>query len=230
MSEPRSGVNWSVLTPQLLRPKPVERAVVEVERLRTLVGDEAAALAAASAALDEAEKADVQALAASFRSGATATPQTPKIEQARTAVREHERRVEAAREALAAAEVDVGVALQQARASWQTSAVKETERVRQECRDALASLRAELERLSALRGLDAWLQADMNEAKTMRARGLLHAPSSRTAQANGDPVGGDLLLQWTSELIDPPAKPEPPENRPLPGPTPVRHDDAAVAY
>ena len=134
----KTGINWSVVTPKLLRPKPVEKAVAEVERLRALVADEAEALTAATAALDEAEKTDVQELASAFRSGSTAKPHTPKIEQARANLREHERRVEAARAALAAAEADVGVELHAQRGTWLAAAEREADKERAQCR-ALAS-------------------------------------------------------------------------------------------
>ena len=114
---PRQGVNWTVVTPELLRPAPVKKAHREAVRLRELVQTEQEALIAATSALETAEAADVHALAQSFRTGTKATPSTAQVEQARAAVREHERRVEGAREALTAAEADLGVELQRQRES-----------------------------------------------------------------------------------------------------------------
>ena len=209
----REGYNWSVVAPTELRPPKVAKAVNEAQRLRELQQTEQQALITATVELERAEADDVAALAASFRTGSEAQPRTEQVEQARMAVREHERRVQAAGEALSAAEADVGSELQRARESWLASAAKESERVRQQCRDALDALRAGLDSLTTLRALAEWL-SDGIEPKALRGRGLLHAPSSRTAMANGDPVGGDLLLQWTAELIDPPSKREPIEHEP----------------
>ena len=50
----------------------------------------------------------------------------------------------------------------------------------------------------------------------MSAR-LLVSPSSARAQANSDTVSGDVLLQWTAELIDPPPRRKLVEHQPLVG-------------
>ena len=116
--------------PQSDAPKGSGAGRGEVERLHTLVAEEAEALPAAITALDEAEKADVEALATAFRSGSTAKPQTPKIEQAACAVREHERRVEAAARRIAAAEADVGVGLHAQREAWLDAVEREVDKER----------------------------------------------------------------------------------------------------
>jgi hypothetical protein len=105
-----------------------------------------------------------------------------------------------------------------AQSEWAAAASQDADRVRQGCRDALTQLRSGLERLAALRGLEAWLSDGLPEARPMRVRGLLSAPSSARFAANAEPLPTDALLAFVSELVDPPEKPAPPEQRPLPGP------------
>jgi len=64
------------------------------------------------------------------------------------------------------------------------------------------------------------------EPYALRDRGLLTAPSSARAQANGDAVDGQTLLHWVAELVDPPSRREPVVHPPLAG---ARDDAVEVA-
>jgi hypothetical protein len=213
----KQGVNWSALVPNELRPAKIEKAVSEAARLRELLKTEQEALIAATSELQRVEAEDVAALAASFRSGEKAAPRTEQVEQARQDVFEHERRVQAAGEAIAAAEGELGVELQRSRETWGRSVDAAIEQTNASCREHLDGLRSGLQRLAVLRGLSEWLGGDVISPKAARGRGLLHAPSSARAMANGDAVDGQTLLRWAEELIDPPPKRPPVEHQPLVG-------------
>ena len=217
----KSGVNWSVVTPTALRPAKVEKAVSETARLRELELTEKQALIDASAELERAEAEDVAALAESFRSGREAKPRTADVEQARAAVRERERRVQAAGEAVASSEVELGQELQRSRESWLSAVEREADKERAACRARLDELQSGLEKLATLRGIVLWLDRDMNEAKAARTRGLGGSPSSARFAANGEAADAALIVGWLRECVDPPRAPSRPCCGRHRGPAPV---------
>ncbi len=213
----KTGINWSVVTPTALRPKTVEKAVSETARLRELELTEKQALVAATADLERAEADDVATLAESFRSGREAKPRTQEIERLRGALREHERRVAAAGEAVAASEVELGQELQRSRESWRSAVEREADKERASCRAHLDELQSGVERLAVLRGISFWLGAE-DLTKAPRTRGLGSALGSARFMANGEPANGTAIIDWARELIDPPRRPAAPVLR-VPGST-----------
>lgn len=214
----KTGINWSVVTPMALRPAKIEKAVSETARLRELELTEKQGLITATSELERAEADDVAALAESFRSGSTPKPRTEEVEQRRASVREAERRVAAAAEAVAASEAELGQELQRSRETWLSAVEREADKERVACRARLDELQSGLEKLATLRGIVLWLDRDMNEAKAARTRGLGGSPSSARFAANGEAADAALIVGWLRECVDPPPRVEPPVLR-VPGST-----------
>lgn len=111
------------------------------------------ALLAATADLERSEAEDVATLAASFRSGAKPQPRTQEVERARASLHEHQRRAQAAAEAVSALEGELGDELQRSRKQWLAAVEREAEKECAQCRAHLVELRSGLERLAVMSGV-----------------------------------------------------------------------------
>ena len=199
------------LVPALVRPEQVGKALAEASELRDRARQAQEQVAAAQAALDEAEKQDVEAAAQRARSGQPLGTTPAGVTKARSALEAAKRTSAALTLALEGAEGDLVAALTVNGSAWVEGLDDESGRARQRAATALTEFQAALADLAKAAAAALWVRGALGDGRWDRplrqASAGTVAPSGAKVSANGEPFAASDLIAWAQELITPPAPP-----------------------
>ena len=203
---PPSWVNLDVI-PALGRPAEVEQAITEATALRDRARQAQEQSAAKQRALEDAERADVEAAAERARAGAALGAPPRGVGKARGELEQAKRDAAALSLAAHRSAVDLTESMKAAADEWQTRLEAESEQARERARDAIAALEAATRELGAAASAADWLRSGVADGRFDRQPGAMRigsvAPSSAKRTANGEPLRVEELLAYARELLDP---------------------------
>jgi chromosome segregation ATPase len=155
-------VNWAAITPEG-GPREVEQARARLDELRGRIGTERDRIEQSKRDLQNAEESDRARMASEFAAGNEPTSEVRGIEKLRAAVGEAERRAVALDTAIAAADQELGQAVERNRDRWAADCETAIEKHRQQARNALAELTDALNATSTAAATAAWLRPEDGE-------------------------------------------------------------------
>jgi hypothetical protein len=201
-------VNVDVI-PQAGRPAEVEKAIEEAAQLRDRARQAQEQAAAAQQALAEAERRDVEAASEKARRGESLGSPPAAVAKAREKVERATRDASALQLASDGAADDLVQVMQARTEHWLAALNDEASRARERARRALAQLENALAEARSADSAALWLRSAADDGRFDRqlrptVAGAT-APSSAKLTANSEALTTAQLLDFTRELVDPPA-------------------------
>jgi hypothetical protein len=201
--------NPAQVVPGVCRPAEVERAVAELGDLATRVAAATSAVETAERDLAEVERTDRERAAAALRSGQrTIAGEPAQVVKARERLSACRREADILRIAEVASQADLEEAVAQAAAAWTAALGGAEQDARQRAAELLGELRAAISALADAASAQAWLQAGgaLDRPAPRMLVGSV-APSSRSRSVNSEPFQVEQLLAWIDEAVEPPPRP-----------------------